>query len=57
MSKITKTICDNCEKELDYNEWYLEAKIIEESNSSEIGRQICDGDYCKKCFKEKVSRI
>lgn len=57
MSKITKTICDNCQKELDHDEWYLSAEVIEECNSSGIGQQICNGDYCKKCFKEKVSRI
>ena len=57
MSKIIKTICDNCQREMDQDEWYVSANIIEENNSTRIGQQICDGDYCKKCFKAKVDKL
>lgn len=54
MSKITKTICDACGKELEYTDWYYKARITSESNASSIGEQIADGDYCNECFIDKV---
>ena len=54
MSKITKTICDECKMELSQDEWYFEARIAEACDSSGNAAQICDGDYCKKCFLKKV---
>ena len=54
MSKITKTICDNCNKEIDYEDWFYTADITNESNSCKNGEQIMRGDYCKDCFKELI---
>lgn len=50
MSKITKTICDSCNKEIDYKDWYYSASITNQSNSCSNGEQIMLGDYCQECF-------
>lgn len=38
--KITKTICDKCNRELDYEEEHYDVTIIAETNPTEKGRQI-----------------
>lgn len=57
MSKITKTICDKCNTEIPYEDWYFSANITSQSNSYDKGQQIMHGDYCKKCFKETIKKI
>ena len=54
--KITKTICDKCNRELDYEEEHYDATIIAETKPTEKGRQIANGDFCKKCFKELIEK-
>lgn len=54
MSRITKTICDECKKEIDYEDWYYSADITSQSNSCDTGEQIMQGDYCKNCFKKRI---
>lgn len=54
MSRITKAICDECGKEIEYKDWYYTADIVCQSNASGNGEQILDGDYCEECFKKKI---
>lgn len=54
MSKLIKTICDNCDKEIDYEDWFYTADITSESNSCKSGVQVMKGDYCKDCFRELI---
>lgn len=54
MSSITKTICDVCDKEIDYNDWFYRINLVSMSNSYEIGKQIMNGDYCEKCFVKRI---
>lgn len=54
MSKVTKTICDKCNKELEVDEWYYSGDIVEMANTCDKGRLVIQGDYCKKCFKETI---
>lgn len=56
MSRIQKTICDNCNKEIDYEDWCYTADITSQSNSCNTGEQIMQGDYCKECFKELIRK-
>lgn len=56
MSKITKTICDKCNKEINYEDWYYSADIVSKSNSCNNGEQIIQGDYCNECFKKIISK-
>ena len=58
MSKIKKTICDKCNKELDRNEIYYDANIIICYEGFDIANETLKrGDYCKKCFKEVINKI
>lgn len=54
MSRITKAICDKCNREIELNEWFYSARITEISANSDKGRMIAEGDYCKKCFTEII---
>jgi len=56
MSRRQKTICDNCNKEIDYENWYYVANITSQSNHCCNGEKIMQGDYCKECFKELISK-
>lgn len=58
MSRITKTItiCDNCSKEINYENWYYTADITNQSNSCDYREQIMKGDFCQKCFKELIKK-
>ena len=57
MAKITKTICDKCNKEIDYKDWYYSVNITYESNSCDVGQQLTNGDYCKECFREIIKNL
>lgn len=54
--KITETICDKCNRKLDYEEEHYDVAIIAETNPTEKDRQIANGDFCKKCFKELIKK-
>ena len=56
MSKVTKIICDKCERELDIDEWYYTGNIVSTAAKIDMGRQVMQGDYCKKCFKGMLER-
>lgn len=56
MSRITKTICDSCQKEIDYKDWYYTADITNKSNSEQNGQQIMSGDFCNECFKKIIKK-
>ena len=54
MSRIQKAICDKCNREMELNEWFYSARITEISTGSSVGRNVAEGDYCKKCFTEII---
>lgn len=54
MSKITKTKCDKCNKELDEETWYYKANITSQSEKYLHVKQIMNGDYCEECYGEII---
>ena len=52
--KITKTICDKCNRELEYEEEHYDVNILAETKPTDKSRQVANGDFCKKCFKEII---
>lgn len=57
MSRITKSVCDNCGNEIDYNEWYYSVgDIIEKNESCENGELILKGgDFCRTCYNNIIA--
>ena len=56
MARVQKAICDECNKEIDLDEWFYSGNLVKHCANYDIGEQLLNGDFCSECFIVRMKK-